>query len=58
MADEDSTPLLPTARNPGYIPPQDYVKFLDVGGELADLESTQNEKVPKKAIQTCIKRPM
>ena len=37
MADEDSAPLLWTARNPGYTPPQDYVKYLDVGGELADL---------------------
>ena len=31
MADEDTTPLLPTARNPCYIPPLDYVKFLDSG---------------------------
>ena len=58
MADEDSAPLLWTARNPGYTPPQDYVKYLDVGGELADLESTKNEKILKKGIQTCLKRPI
>ena len=58
MADEDSAPLLWTARNPGYTPPHDYVKYLDVGGELADLESTKNEKILKKGIQTCLKRPI
>ena len=37
--DDTSIPILPTARKPGYDPPIDYVQFLDVGGELAELDS-------------------
>ena len=58
MSDEDSAPLHWTARDPGFTPSQDYVNFLDAGGELATLSSTRDEKELKKAVAICLKRPL
>ena len=35
--DDAGIPLGFTARTPGYVPPKEYVQFLDMGGELAKL---------------------
>ena len=33
--DDAGIPRVITARTPGYVPPKEYVQFLDMGGELA-----------------------
>ena len=50
MSDDDtSIPTLPTARKPGFDPPFEYVQILDMGGELAKLNSIKDIKVLKAA---------
>ena len=46
---EVSIPLLPSARKPGFEPPLEYVQILDMGGELATLNSIKDIKVLKAA---------
>ena len=46
---ETSIPLLPSARKPGFEPPIEYVQILDMGGELATLNSIKDIKVLKAA---------
>ena len=49
--DDAGIPLVVTARKPGYVPPKEYVQFLDMGGELARLFSLKEVKALKAAVQ-------
>ena len=49
--DDASIPLVQTARKPGYVPPKEYVQYLDMGGELAKLFSLKDTKSLKTAVQ-------
>ena len=49
--DDAGIPLVFTARTPGYVPPKEYVQFLDMGGELARLFSLKEVKALKAAVQ-------
>ena len=53
MFDDDSAsaPIVPTARRPGYDPPFEYVEFLDLGGELAELDSLKRSVTLKAAVK-------
>ena len=48
--DDTSIPTLPTARKPGFDQPIEYVQILDMGGELAKLNSIKDIKVLKAAV--------
>ena len=41
--DDAGIPRVITARTPGYVPPKEYVQFLDMGGELAKLSSLTDD---------------
>ena len=40
--DDDNVPLHPTARKPAFTPSKDYLQYLDLGGELAQLGSLKD----------------
>ena len=56
--DDADTPLVQTARKPGYVPPKEYVQVLDLGGELAKLVSLKEVKVLTAAVALLKNRTM
>ena len=42
--DDDNVPLHPTARKPAFTPSKDYLQYLDLGGELAQLGSLKDQR--------------
>ena len=58
MADDDDTSvsIVPTARKPGYVPPVEYVRYLDLGGELAELSTLKRPVTIKEAVKVLKKR--
>eukprot|EP01048_Picozoa_sp_COSAG05_P013599 COSAG05_NODE_1464_length_4807_cov_1081.654630_6_plen_205_part_00 len=56
--DDAGIPLVFTARKPGYVPPKEYVQFLDMGGELARLFSLKDVKALKAAVVLSKNRSM
>ena len=56
--DDAGIPRVITARTPGYVPPKEYVQFLDMGGELAQLSSLTEVKALKAAVLLLKNRSM
>ena len=48
--DGDNVPLHPTARKPAFTPSKDYLQYLDLGGELAQLGSLKDQRALKAAV--------
>ena len=48
--DDAGIPLHPTARKPAFTPSKDYLQYLDLGGELAQLGSLKDQRALKAAV--------